>query len=391
MIYNTHGDPTPIVAHDALDGIAFHNNLINDKRGINDHGESLKTRAMELKEIAEHIFVPATDISDEEIYNGFGFEQIDKDLFGASRRDNNTVGAVRGTPNAVSDILDKSLYGTSWHHVDDRPTAGNTHTVSDYTSLEQAISNAADRDILLLEAGDYEISSPLTINKTLTIKSDTPHNVTLRYTGDQKTPLFEMNPMGNLTLININLTGGKSQYAFASLQGSMSSLYNLSVENCTIENFDYILKGYKYSFAEDISFTKSSFKNCQNGIELSEEIEDKGEYNAENIVINGCQFDGISANVIDYYRGGYDESTVGGNLLVSNTTFINCGAAEKNGILLNTYGIINVSIVNNTFKNNDVQKVAQLWGAKNNSHFNNVITNSGKINVEENLKLKTFY
>ena len=94
---------------------------------------------------------------------------------------------------------------------------------------------------------------------------------------------------------------------------------------------------------------------------------------------------------IDYYRGGYDESTVGGNLLVSNSIFSNCGAKERNGILLNTYGIINVDLSDNTFKNNPVKQVAQLWGAKNNSHSNNTITNSGKIIVEQNLKLNLLY
>ena len=95
--------------------------------------------------------------------------------------------------------------------------------------------------------------------------------------------------------------------------------------------------------------------------------------------------------MIDYYRGGYDESTIGGNLLVTNSTFTNCGAKEKNEILLNTRGIINVDISKNTFKNNPVKLVALLWGAKNNSHSDNQISNSGEIRVEENLKMKLMY
>lgn len=54
-------------------------------------------------------------------------------------------------------------------------------------------------------------------------------------------------------------------------------------------------------------------------------------------------------------------------------------------------GIINVNISNNTFKDNKVNLVAQLWGTKNNFYANNTISNSVKILVEENLKLKTFY
>ena len=126
-------------------------------------------------------------------------------------------------------------------------------------------------------------------------------------------------------------------------------------------------------------------------MELSEEIEDKGEYNAENIFINDCTFDGIQQNVIDYYRGGYDESTVGGNLIITNSTFTKSGANEKNRVLINTYGIINVKIQGNTFTNNKVKLVALLWGAKNNSHADNKISKSGEIRVEENLKLNLLY
>ena len=99
----------------------------------------------------------------------------------------------------------------------------------------------------------------------------------------------------------------------------------------------------------------------------------------------------VSKNVIDYYRGGYDESTIGGNLLVTNSTFTNCGAKEENGILINTRGIINVDISKNEFQNNPVKLVALLWGAKNNSHSENQISNSGEIRVEENLKMKLMY
>ena len=232
----------------------------------------------------------------------------------------------------------------------------------------------------------------LKINKVLTIKSaERDNKATVLYKGEAQTPAFEMNPKGDLSLEGIIMKGTGDQYAFASLKNNMSSLYNLKIENCEVSDFDFILKAYKYSFAEYISLNSSSFKNCNHGFELSEETEDKGEYNAENMFIDNCIFDGIAENVIDYYRGGYDESTVGGNLILTNSTFTDCGAKEKNGILINTYGIINVDISDNTFTNNRVKLVAQLWGAKNNSHANNVIQNSGKILVEENLRLKLMY
>ena len=390
LIYNTTGDQMPIVAHDKLDGILFKNNLINNQSVVFEEVEGVKHIAIEMENISDYIMVPSADLPDQEIYTGFGYEQFDKDLFGSSRTENNSIGAITGKPKTVPSILDKAQYGPDWFDAESEKAEPKTHTVTKEDALADVIAEAQNGDIIELQSGDYEINAPLKIDKALTIKASNG-KVHLHYTGAESTPLFEMNPGGKLKITNLNLSGNKSQYAFASLEENMSSLYNLRIDNCTVENFDYILKAYKYSFSEHMHFNKSSFNNCNNGIELSEETDDRGEYNAENIIIDSCTFDKISANVIDYYRGGYDESTVGGNLSVTNSTFSNCGANEKNRILLNTYGIVNVDISSNTFKNNGVQKVALLWGAKNNTHSNNVLTNSGIIEVEENLKLKTIY
>ena len=392
LIYNTKGDKNPIVAHDKLDGIKFKNNVINNQGVAFDKLDGITEASFELTEIADYIMAPSTGFPDGEVYTGFGFEEFSKDLFGASRKDNNSVGALTGMPTTAPAILDRSQYGTDWYDTEEEQKEPTTHSAKAGQNITALIAKAKSGDIITLAAGDYNISTPLKIDKTLTIQSTSQDGKTnLIYSGAPQTPLFEMNPNGKLTLKGIALTGNKSQHAFASLKENMSSLYNLTLDNCSVQNFDYILKGYKFSFSEHINLVNSTFKNCHNGIELSEEIEDKGDYNAENILIDGCKFDGIDANVIDYYRGGYDESTVGGNLIVKNSTFTNCGAKQEDGLLLNTYGIINVDISNNTFALNKVQRIAQLWGAKNNTHSGNTIKNSGKIVVEENLKLNTFY
>jgi len=391
LIYNTKGDKTPIVAHDKLDGIRFYNNIINNQGVDFENVKGVRRASFNLKEIADYIWAPTTGFPDDEVYVGFGFEQFNKDLFGNSREKNNAVGALTGMPTSAPAILDRSLYGTDWFLTEKEEDKPATHTVKQGQNISEIIDQASDGDIIELPAGNYALSTSLKIDKALTIQGASDSEVNLRYIGISATPLFEMNPKAKLTLKNVQLTGENTQYAFASLQENMSSLYNLTVDNCIVENFDYILKAYKYSFSEHINLINSTFRNCKNGLELSEEIEDKGDYNAENIEIDNCTFNAVEANVIDYYRGGYDESTVGGNLSITNSTFVKCGSKEKNGTLLNTYGIINVDISGNTFKNNKVELVAQLWGAKNNSHSNNTITNSGKILVEENLKLKTFY
>jgi len=391
LIYNEKGDPTPVVAHDKIDGVNFKSNIINNQKVAFEEVEGLKESTFALKEIGENIYGPEAPFT-ENIYAGFEFETIKKDLLGNSRSENNAIGSIIGgsAPNPM--ILDKKKYGASWFSNEKRPAAPQTFAVSTAKDLVNKIAEAKAGDIITLAPGNYEISNSIVINKKINIHSaDKTNKAKVVYSGASNSPLFEMHPRGELLLSEVNLEGQGSQYAFASLKKNMSSLYNLNVSNTEINNFKYILKGYKESFADNITFSDSALKNCANGIELSEETNDKGDYNVEFLTINNCQFENIKANVIDYYRGGYDESTIGGNFSVQNSTFTNCGAAEENGILLNTRGIVNVAVSKNTFKNNRVKLVALLWGAKNNTHSENEIVNSGKILVQENLKLKLMY
>jgi len=203
--------------------------------------------------------------------------------------------------------------------------------------------------------------------------------------------LFSLASKGKISVNNLILKGNGTNYAFASLKQGMHHHFGLSVSNTEISDFAYVLKAYKESFSERVTFESSKIMNCKNGIELSEETNDKGDYNTEYLTVNNCEFTNVQQNVIDYYRGGYDESTIGGNLLVSNSTFTNCGGKEKNGVLLNHRGIVNVNITKNTFKNNPVQYVSILWGAKNNKASDNDLKSSGIIKTEQNLKMKLMY
>ena len=102
--------------------------------------------------------------------------------------------------------------------------------------------------------------------------------------------------------------------------------------------------------------TNTLLQNCDNGIVLA--AEEKGDYNAEMITINDCTFKGIDQNVIHFFRGGYDESTIGGFLRLDKSTFTECGRKEKSGVLVKTSGIINVHMFDNLFTNNRIKYVA---------------------------------
>ncbi|CAN0059604.1 unnamed protein product, partial [Chrysoparadoxa australica] len=354
IIYNTEGDMKPIVRHDSIDGIDFESNVINNQ-GVDFRGvDGLRELDFKMKKLEEFIWVPSNPITEEEVYNGFEFDQIKKDLLGNSRDGNNSIGAVAVVSNEVPDIMDLSKYGPDWYDPTPPDAEPKTFSVNTTKELTDAVSSAKNGDIIELTAENYELNTSLSIKKELTITSaDSMNRSTILYSGPAETPAFEMNPDGHLILTKALLLGSGENYAFASLKENMSGLYNLTVNDTDISNFDYVLKAYKYSFSEFIKFKSSVIKDCKNGLELSAENDDRGEYNAENISIIDCRFEGVDQNVVDYYRGGYDESTVGGNLVIQGSTFTGSGSKENSGVLINTYGIINVEISERTYSNNE--------------------------------------
>ena len=392
IVYNEKGLEAIVIENDKADGVTFKNNLINNQGvAFNDYNQGIVEVPLELRKLSDNIYIPVGIPTEFEAYEGFDFNTIETDLLGISRKDSKSIGAILGVDVYDPNILDKSKYGTTWFSnvVDAKDPV--THTVTKVEELQTKINEANNGDIVALMEGVYAINKSLVINKTLTIQSQGSKKAQIVFSGAANTPLFALHPYGKLTVNNVALKGNTTNYAFASLKENMSNHFGLTVSNSEISDFNYVLKVYKESFSERVTFENTSISNCENGIELSEETNDKGDYNTEYLTINNCNFDSIKQNVIDYHRGGYDESTIGGNLLVSNSTFINCGSKEKNRRLLNHNGIVNVTITKNTFKNNQVQFVSILWGAKNNIESENTLVNSGQIKTEENLVMKLMY
>jgi poly(beta-D-mannuronate) lyase len=390
IIYNKKGYKDIVVEHDKADGVTFASNVVDNKGvSFNDFDNGLKAVSLNLKKISDHIQLPTETPNAVKAYKGFDFNTIEKDLFGNSRKNNTSIGATVSTEIQNPNILDKTKYGASWFSNEVEPREPVTHTVTTAEDIQAKIDTAENGDIINLNFNNSQIDKSIIINKTITITGN--GKATLKYNGKKETPLFSLQPKGKLTIEKVILKGNHTNYLFASLQKNMSHHFGLSVSKCEISDFNYVLKVYKESFAERITFKNTSISNCENGLELSEETNDKGDYNTEYLTIDNCTFNTIQKNVIDYYRGGYDESTIGGNLSITNSTFTNSGSKEKNTILLNHRGIINVNLSNNTFKNNKVKLVSLLWGAKNNKASNNTIINSGKIKTEQNLKLTLMY
>ncbi|WP_372746130.1 chondroitinase-B domain-containing protein [Lutibacter sp.] len=390
LIYNQTNGEYPIVNYDKVDGVLFKNNILNSENKSEVKSDGLITKKFEVNKLSDWLYAPTQN--DSEIYAGFDFETITKDLFGNDRTTNNSIGAICLPVNESKINIDKKAYGPTWFNAEKQPDAKTIVEVSTVKDLIEGLKNAKSGDILTLKAGVYDVNQALVIDKKITIKSaDANSKATLNFGTNTQGAAFQMHPKGNLILESVLVNGTPTQDAVATLDKNMSIAFNLVLNNTEINNFKSVLKVSKGSFADTISVVNSTIKNCISGIQLAEEIDDKGDYNAEFVYIKNSKFEAVQKDVLNYHRGGYDESTIGGNLEVTASEFINCGKADKTGILLKNRGIVNVTIADNKFTNNPVKLIAILWGEKGQKPGENIITNSGKFEIQQNLKMKLMY
>jgi poly(beta-D-mannuronate) lyase len=392
MIYNQQTDETPVVNHDNMDGILFKKNIIDNNGKEFTQFNALQNQQLKMKQINKWLFIPEEEQSAtiDEVYKGYDFDKIKHDLLGNSRTDQNRVGAFNRLAAEEKFEIDKKKYGPSWYSTEDTPKQANVITASAVIGeLAIKIAEAEDGDIIELSDEKYTIDSSLKIDKEITIRSKGKNIAQLVYHGEKNTPVFEMHPYGNIILSNISIKGSTEQMTFATLKQNMRAAYKISISDCDIEEFACVLEATKGSFADSIHIQNTTIKNCKRGIILA--AEEKGDYNAEMVTIEDCEFANIQSDVINFYRGGYDESTIGGCLTIVNSIFENCASKEKSGTLIKTRGIVNVFISGNTFQNNPIKLVALLWGEKNNHHSNNTLTQSGQIKVEKQQKLEILY
>jgi len=388
VLYNQKPFDFPIKNYDKVDGVLFKSNYTNSDNKSEVKPEGLITTNMDVTVVSPQLMVPK--LANGNVYSGFDFETIDTDLFGNKRTaDNTTVGAIINTGNHKV-LYDKSNYGTNWYNTNKAKTEAKTIKVSTSVQLVEALAKANSGDTISLQPGAYLVNKELPISKLITLKSTDKNNkAEISFTSN--ITAFSMQPKGVLHIEDLILKGNQSQAAFKTLDKNMSSAYGLWLNNTEVSEFNSVLEVSKGSFADTVSVANSIIKNCKSGIQLNKETNDKGDYNSEFVYVTNNTFSNVDANVLNYYRGGYDESTIGGNLVFKDNTVTNCGQSETENILIKNRGIVSVEFANNTFKNNPVKIVAVLWGEKDQKPENNTITNSGKIKVVQNLKLKLMY
>ena len=360
--------------YDKTDGITLNNNLLIGSKGVSTDngcvsGEALMTKVWSVD-------VPYTTIKAKKL------PYVKYDLTGELRIDP-VIGALQNKEaKPAVEVATSANCGPQWYTSSAATsTTANTKAPGKTVNVEPGIDNltkaikkAGNNDILVLSSGEYVITNKIGIAKDITIKSaDSKSKPVIKLQSERDNNcFFEIGGNSRVSFEGVAFNGDSkakypAKYVIASAKEGANG-YSLFIDNCEIYDVNVatgaIFKAYKGSIADSLKISNSVLRDSYRGISLGEEKEDIGKYSVENLVLDNTVFSNFTQYAMDFYRGGVDESTLGGSLYVDHCVFDNVGADEKQYILKLT-NIVKVDIRNSVFSNSMAKTTLRITGVKN--------------------------
>ena len=283
--------------------------------------------------------------------------------------------------------------GAKWF----KPGASTTNTnkisrCSNATQVYEALSGNHNVSIILT-GDDYIFHRPLQIAGKVRF-STTRTAFTNFHTVPRLVNLFEIKNGGSLVLEGLKLDGSdvKATHFVSNDSTGPSNHFNFSMYHCSLRYFnrnfgcENLLFVYKSSVADSIIVKNCHFENnAINGLVLNNEKDDKGYYNAERIRMVKNTFINNKGVLLDIYRGGNDESTLGPDLLLEENNFENC-STENDTPLLSFTGVQSSNLFFNSFMDCNPGKTLILYKdtvRARHTLSRNVVTASGMIRTNQ--------
>lgn len=356
---------------DKTDGIKFDNNLMVSKAGMLA-GEGFVTGSLEKGKI-NGVEVILTNAKGRRL----GF--IRSDIQGIPRTEP-LIGAFMPATGATVQVEmpGQTNSGPAWYkpaHLQAEIRDAKVHKVAPGTDiLSRLIAKANAGDVIELEEGVHIITRKIVLPRSLTIRTvaGAKNRAVIKMEVQRENAsMFEIEGNPAVKFVNVVLAGDSKarfpvKYAIVTSK-EFATGYNLIIDGCEIYDFNVatgaVFNAYKGTIADSIIIRNSVLRDAYRGFILSQEKDDKGKYSAEYVRFDNTVFSNITQYVIDYYRGGTDESTIGGVLEVEHCVFDQTTGEEKQYIL-KTNGIVFVTLKNSIFMRSLSKQPIRLIGNK---------------------------
>ncbi|MCL2651402.1 MAG: polysaccharide lyase 6 family protein, partial [Candidatus Azobacteroides sp.] len=395
-------EPLLIKAFDKIDGIQFKDNILVSNHG-NEVGDGFLQAEILLRKGQGGLPLALTKktTSQEIAY-------VKTDIDGRTRAIPQAIGAFEMTGGQATIIqASRKNCGPSWYKpLEKASTPEHTPVTFQITpgqdNLYNAVKKSKPGDIIELTEGEYVNSKKMLVYHPLTIraKADAKARPVIKMNMDATATVafFELKGGSVLHLEGValdgNLKSGTAKYAFVTGKEDMTDSYKTFIDNCDIYNFKdtnggCIFKTYKTSFADTIQITNSILRDSFRGLALNDEKDDVGIYSAEYTIFINTVFKDIEQWALDFYRGGNDESTLGGFLEIDHCVFDNVFSKENQTMIRQT-GLINIDITNTIFCNSSAKFPVKSIG-KYNAMKNCCIYDAGKVSATSGATTENIY
>lgn len=328
----------------------------------------------------ERSAAPSNSVMRNNLFDGTGggtFIEVDADISGIAFSGNRVVGgnlhsAVADIPRvetaferakngllyptdpALADIgaprdltpVPLSKAGPAWYPKPEQgETFGGSGTVNTIAPgegmLAQAVAEAGNGDVLVLQPGEHIVDRTMPLDKSLTIQGGGEEGeAVIKFT---RPSLIELRDGGNLQMRDVVVDGALAPDSVGNsvirttatlpLRSNMELEFErVSVRGLVVnKSFNFLTLG-KSALARRVSITNSTFSDITGTIvSAAAETEDYGQYNVEYLDIQGSSFAQIGGPVASIYRGGRDESTFGPFVTFAGNAVSEVGKAATNG------------------------------------------------------------
>lgn len=292
---------------------------------------------------------------------GSGFEAVTAELVENENgiyglKDENITAGI----TADFSVISKDATGPTWYI---KPANGKTFgygrsiAVEAGADLFDVMQGAKAGDVYSLAGGEYLLEKKVLVSVPITVQSK--EGAVIKF---EKSNLFVIENGGALQMDGLVIDGAECpDYAgnavVSTSRYSMNRNYKLFINNCEFRDLDVnhsfnILKVYKNTFADSVMIENSRFSDVSGTIlELNQESDDIGIYNAEFVILRNNSFKNIGKEIVNLHRGGSDESTFGPLLFIDHCSFEKVGYGPKNkgGKSFTLHGVQKTMISNSVF------------------------------------------
>ena len=222
---------------------------------------------------------------------------------------------------------------------------------------ETPAEKPAVREIVLKDSL-YVLEESLVVDAPTLIRAEEGTCPEVIFAGRKSDNMITLRDGADLTVRGIRFSGrltpGRSlAKGIISTAPDMIEPYRLTIEDCSFsdcgESGFVPVRGLKGTFAQEVTVRRCTFDSLSgDGINFAAETEDKGRYNADDILVEDCTFHRILGIPVQITRNGSDESTAGPYVTVRGCRFDDC-CNKVRGSVLRIIGAQILDISDNSF------------------------------------------